>query len=151
MVAGRAETGARKSLHYGGILMGFDWAEYFHVAQELSEQTKNSLHRDARLRSAISRSYYAAFGKARDHLRLKDKLVEPRIDRTGQHINPHAYVAETFKNSADKERREIGVTLERMRLLRNKADYEGTFDMLAPFTRTSLLMAKNVLIKLRKL
>lgn len=131
--------------------MNFDWAEYFHVAQELSEQTKNSLHQDARLRSAISRSYYAAFGKARDHLRLKDKLVEPRVDSKGQRINPHAYVAETFKNSADKERVEIGVNLERMRLLRNKADYEGTFDMLAPFARTSLTMAKNVLTKLRKL
>ena len=43
--------------------MAFDWTEYLTLAQELVQREE-----EACLRSAISRAYYAAFGKARERL-----------------------------------------------------------------------------------
>ena len=49
--------------------MTFDWAEYLNVAGELAAIPFRPSIAEAKQRSAISRAYYAAFGKARVHLR----------------------------------------------------------------------------------
>ncbi len=54
--------------------MSFEWSEYLNVAQELIEQAKKASYQEAKVRAAISRAYYAAFGAARNHLRYKDKI-----------------------------------------------------------------------------
>jgi hypothetical protein len=40
--------------------MSFDWSEYFSLAQELVGQPATPAGQEARLRSALSRAYYAA-------------------------------------------------------------------------------------------
>lgn len=131
--------------------MSFDWSEYFDIAQELAIQAKNNTpHQEAKLRAAISRAYYALFNKARDLLRRYDKMREP------DYVNIHEYVREQFKNSAEQDRQQIGVTLDRMRLFRNIADYELTNVMLnnhnmASTTQANLKLAKDALQLLKRL
>ena len=46
--------------------MGFEWSKYLELAEELVQ-----LDDEAALRSAVSRAYYAVYGKARGHLQNK--------------------------------------------------------------------------------
>jgi uncharacterized protein (UPF0332 family) len=120
------EVDARKAVHYFGVAMSFHWSEYLDVAQELAEQAKNAPAelQEARYRASISRAYYAAFGKARDHLRFHENIQEPRplVSSIGERINIHQYVRETFMSRPGQEG--IGADLNRMRLYRNAVDYD---------------------------
>jgi hypothetical protein len=60
--------------------MSFDWSQYVDVAKELYEQAKTAPQplQEAKFRASISRAYYAVFGKARDQLRRRDRIAEPR-------------------------------------------------------------------------
>jgi uncharacterized protein (UPF0332 family) len=87
--------------------MPFDWMDFLGLAQELSAQTDAPSYRDARLRSAISRAYYAAYHHAREYLAKRGE-----------------YVRDVFRNSKDSARQKIGNNLDRLRLDRTEADYE---------------------------
>ena len=106
--------------------MGFDWPYYLEVAQELTEQAADAPPelQEAKYRAAISRAYYAVFGRARHHLRHIDRRKEPA------YLNPHNYVQNTFADSSDKDRKNIGGHLGRMREDRNAADYDLNSDRL---------------------
>jgi hypothetical protein len=51
--------------------MSFDWSKYLNVAKELAGVETSAASQEAKLPAAISRAYYAAFIKARNHLRDK--------------------------------------------------------------------------------
>lgn len=51
--------------------MSFDWSGYLDVAKELASVALTSANKEAKLRSAISRAYYAAFILARNYLRFQ--------------------------------------------------------------------------------
>lgn len=136
--------------------MSFDWSEYLSIAQELIEQAKKSSYQEAKVRSAISRAYYAAFGAARNHLRYTDNIREPRplVNESGERINIHEYVREKFKESDDETRAEIGLTLERMCENGNIADYglhDTLFDKPDFLCQITLRWARYVLSSLRGL
>jgi hypothetical protein len=101
--------------------MSFDWVGYLAVARELARGTPQTINREARLRSAISRSYYAAFIKARNHLRDQNGLVTPTS------ANPHQYVINQLLYSRTSVRRRIGWDLLYLRRERNKADYVDSY------------------------
>jgi len=125
--------------------MSFDWTAYLHLAQELSGQTTIPPTQEARLRSAISRAYYAAFCKARNHLRDKEGLSIPL---TGQ---AHTIIWRRFKNSSDQLRKEIGENLRRLRNDRRQADYDDDVRNLHTLTHKALTRATQVLSALGKL
>ena len=139
--------------------MSFDWLEYLQVAQELAEQAKKSssaAEKEAKVRAAISRAYYAAFGMARNHLRDKEKIPEPRplVNKMNERVNIHRYVREKFQYSNDSVRQEIGHTLERMCDNRNVADYDkytNLFDNPTFITQVTLRWAKDVISALKRL
>ncbi|MFB2879051.1 HEPN domain-containing protein [Floridanema aerugineum] len=114
--------------------MSFDWSNYLNLAQELAQETSD----EAKLRSAISRSYYAAFIKARNFLRHKDNLVIPQQ-------NAHQYVITQFKNSPDRLRQKLGKRLERLRVYRNRADYEDVFSNLVQKAEEALTLARRII------
>jgi uncharacterized protein (UPF0332 family) len=127
--------------------MSFDWPHYLDVAQELTEQAKDAPPelQEAKYRAAISRAYYAVFGRARHYLRSIDTIKEP------EYINPHNYVRETFMNSQDRDRRYIGANLDRMREDRNAADYDLDSDRLTNLSaraRTNLKWAHDTFERL---
>jgi len=141
--------------------MSFDWSQYLDVSQELTKQAKTSPMplQEAQLRSAISRAYYAAFGRARRHLINYERIPEPRgnmlFNDLGERINIHQYVRECFKNRDDETYQEIGENLERLSKLRNIADYNLNSPEinrnLSITIQISLNWAKDIINTLRKL
>ena len=127
--------------------MKFDWSEYFYLAKELAETSE-----EAELRSAVSRAYYSAFCLARNYLR--DIQLDPRLSwHKTYDINAHQYVAEEFIYHQSKSQImiEIAKDLTRLRIMRNKADYEDTMFNLKKEARTALMLAKNIISALSKL
>ena len=138
--------------------MKFDWSGYLDLANELAiVSDRDSVKTiEAKLRSSISRAYYAAFCLARNYLRdyLDDtRLSKARVD----YVNEHQYVAEEFKNydSRNTNMIEIGKSLSRLRALRNKADYDDVFsyriDKLQKEVTFSLQLAGNTIAKINEL
>ncbi len=124
--------------------MSFNWSEYLGLAQQLAGKAKISATQESRLRSAISRSYYAAFIQARNYLRDEEGIVIPNK-------NTHQYVINQFNNSSELNRKKIAQQLKRLRDYRNQADYDDTFQDLPVITKRSLKLAAQIIGKLANL
>lgn len=74
--------------------MTFHWSEYLDLARELAQQPTD----EAKLRSAISRAYYAAFIKSRNFLQQREGLNIPTE-------NTHKYIINYFLTSSPPRRR----------------------------------------------
>ena len=125
--------------------MSFNWPEYFSLAQELTGQTTVSAGQEARQRAALSRAYYATFCQARNHLRDKEGHALP----AGGQI--HAYVRDQFMNSTDPLRNQIGHDLNRLRIDRNKVDYDDSVPTLGTMITRDMTLAQQALLALAKL
>jgi uncharacterized protein (UPF0332 family) len=119
--------------------MSFDLSEYFGLAQELAGQTVSPASQEAKLRAAISRAYYAAFCKARNHLRDHEGHAIPRGG------GAHKYVRNQFKNNPDRLRSQIGHNLDRLRRHRNMVDYDDSVSGLVQMTSRDVKLAQSVL------
>lgn len=120
--------------------MSFDWQEYLVLARELAGSPTVPSTEEARLRSAISRAYYAAFGRARLHLVADEGDTE--IPATSE---AHQQVGDKFAANSDPMYRLIGEHLRTLRLNRNLADYGPFVRGLSGVTRASLEIAYWVL------
>jgi uncharacterized protein (UPF0332 family) len=122
--------------------MSFDWSHYLDLALKLYEQAGSSKQRDAHLRSSISRAYYATYHKSRQLLKDKWGISIPKD--TGA----HGQVVVEFIN---KRQYSIARKLNRMRIDRNKADYDDTLVNLEQTVQSNIIRAKRVLSDLRRL
>lgn len=99
--------------------MSFDWSQYLDIANELYKQAQNEPQplQEAKYRASISRAYYAVFGKARDQLRQRDRIREPRpmLDVNGLSIGVHQYIRDIFQQSNEPHRQIVGANLDRLR------------------------------------
>ena len=125
--------------------MSFDWSDYFSLAQELAGQSMIPAVQEARLRASISRDYYAAFCKGRNHLRDQEGHPVPAGPKA------HLYVRNQFRRSPDRLRRQIGWDLDRLRSDRNRADYDDRIGGLNAMTSADLALARRVLSALARL
>jgi len=125
--------------------MSFEWLEYLRLAQELTQSKRGVASREAKLRSAVSRAYYAAFIKARNHLRDEEGYNIPDVQ------DAHYLVRAKFFRSSDHIRRRIGQHLHRLRTYRNQADYNDVFPGLPSIARTCLKLAQEVIADLDQL
>jgi len=124
--------------------MMFDWSDYLDLAKELAGQTAGQATEEAKLRSSVSRACYAAFCRARNYLR--DECCS--IPLTGK---AHLIVRDEFKLSTDKQHRKIGQNLDRLRIDRNKVDYDDSVTGLASMVTMDLTMALKVISTLNTL
>ena len=122
--------------------MSFDWSDYLDLAQDLFTQSANAPYTDASLRSAISRAYYAAYHKARTRLYDKWGIAVPAD------ASAHSAVRREFKQ---KNQKLIATTLDRMRIDRNKADYNDAVVNLSITAKENLRRANQVIADLSKL
>lgn len=120
--------------------MSFNWSEYLTLAKELTSKSTTSPIQEAHLRSAISRAYYAAFCKARNHLIYKDGDLIP----TG--VNVHKHVADKFEGSGDATRQIVGNLLHHLRSVRNLADYKDIlYGNILGRTKAALTEAEEII------
>lgn len=125
--------------------MTFDWSEYLKLAQELAGQTVSPVNKEAKLRSSVSRAYYAAFCKARNYLRDIEGCPIP----SGPEI--HGYVCNKFKRSPNKLGRKIGWRLDQLRTSRNRVDYDDSVTGLLPKAKISLKSTQDIIDTLSSL
>jgi uncharacterized protein (UPF0332 family) len=118
----------------------FDWGDFLAQAQRLSSDAEEAGHR-----SAVSRAYYAVFGLARGRLQDSEGLPIPATGRA------HRIVWEKFNASSDVIRQRIGITGNRLRHARNRADYDNIITDVATLSQTSLADAQLVADLLRSL
>jgi hypothetical protein len=101
----------------------FNWQEYHTLASDLLLQADDSEQKEAMLRSAVSRAYYAAFHVADDY--LKDSGQYPSTSgSTAPGESSHKRVVDTFsKNVSSPTWGKIGRLLRRLKDARHWADY----------------------------
>lgn len=120
--------------------MSFESKNYLYLAQELAGKTPiNPSNEEARLRSAISRAYYAAFCSARDYLESKTPLVIPRA------ISVHHFIKQQFLDSRDGKHKRIGRYLELLHDNRKLADYGDEIKGLSKVADLVLQRADDVI------
>ncbi len=124
--------------------MSFNWSEYLDVARELAS-VATSTNKEAKLRSAISRAYYAAFINARNYLRDREGLL---ISKTS---DAHRYVSVQFEHSPDLVRQSLGKNLLRLRNFRRQADYVDAFPGLNGITQIALKLSEEIIATLNSL
>jgi uncharacterized protein (UPF0332 family) len=118
--------------------MSFDGSDFLLLAQELAGKKQGVSTEEARLRSAISRAYYAAFLEARRFLRKRGT----RITFSSK---AHDDVINTLLNDADPNYQSLGADLDLLRTLRRQADYGDSFTGLAVFTSNALKLAESII------
>jgi hypothetical protein len=117
--------------------MKFDWSEYLNLAQELAGQPSSPASTEAKLRTAVSRAYYAAHCRVRNHVRDVEGLPIPQ---TGE---VHQLLIDMFIRSPDRRRRKIRTTLKRLRIDRIKADYHDAVTGLPSMVVVALKLAQQ--------
>lgn len=125
--------------------MNFDWSQYLNLAKEFLGQPTSPASQEAKMRSAISRAYYAAFISARNYLQETEGHSIPTT------ADAHKYVVQQFKQSADRERQNIGRNLEKLRRDRNAADYKNNVPELFKMSKIAVKRSQRVLFKLSNL
>jgi hypothetical protein len=116
--------------------MAFDWNGYLTLAEELALNTSD----EARLRSAISRSYYCAYNLAKSYLKKINPTVVP--------ASSHRQLWNEFTGIADKIN--IQSWGDRSRAIRNKADYDDTINNLDRDVRMVLANVRYIIAELEK-
>jgi uncharacterized protein (UPF0332 family) len=129
----------------------FNWEDYLIFAENLLKDKTNMGPEEAKLRSSISRSYYAAFCAAKKFL---DENNIPYYNPDSLYENSiHKKVILTFENitSNDKEfqlnSKAIAKNLENLRKQRVLADYNANYK----FKEPSIIEAINAVQKARLL
>ena len=125
--------------------MNFDWSQYLNLAKEFLGQPTPPASQEAKMRSAISRAYYAAFMSARNYLQETEGYSIPTT------ADAHKYVLQQFKQSSDRERQNIGRNLENLRRDRNAADYKHNVPDLFKISKIAVKRSQRVLYKLSNL
>jgi len=120
--------------------MSFDWCEYLTLAKELGGRSDEAASSEARLRSAVSRAYFAAYCSARNYLCDADGY-QPPVTWEAQ-----KQVIETLKGSAhSKQRVWIGEKLVRLKNRRNTADYDDKVPGIVNMSQYSLRVSGEVI------
>ncbi len=124
--------------------MRFQWETFINLAERLHQESESFVETEAYQRSAISRAYYGAFGLARE-IAVREGLS---LTFTGE---DHKNVEQHFRGNSQKFRKQIGIELNRLRRLRNKADSAESISGLPKETRKALVQARNIESNLKKL
>ena len=119
--------------------MSFDWEKYLVLADSLYHNCGTFSHKEACLRAAVSRGYYAAFCSARNFARDNDSLD---LDNTGR---DHGTVKRFYKDTSDIQRKKVGILLGRLRDYRNKADYVDAVPQLESDTQAALNVSHQII------
>lgn len=105
----------------------FEWEHYLEVAQEWVNESDDSKLQsasdicEAKLRSSISRAYYAAFWNARLYIEKVDHKYVPEDGSVHQYMIDYYNGKRAGKRTQNRHR--IGIELSRMRNERVNADY----------------------------
>ena len=127
--------------------MFYNWKEFLTFAENIHAEPDVPGPREAALRSAVSRAYYAAFRAALE-LGVQNGFSP---SRTG---DDHSKIREYFRNANPKSttKQDISTQLGRLHDLRRQADYDNTLRQKPEnMTFYAIGMAKKVFADINKL
>lgn len=102
----------------------FDWQDYHLLARELLSVADSSSIKEAMLRSAVSRAYYAAYHRACDYLREVNEYPTDQ-DLQANRNRSHQVIIDIFiGNAARPGWKKVGKKLRRLKDFRRRADYD---------------------------
>ncbi|MEG3975807.1 HEPN domain-containing protein [Microcoleus sp. herbarium8] len=125
--------------------MSFDWSQYLNLAKELAGRSTIPAEQEARLRDAISRSYYAAFILARNYLRDEQGHSLPKTS------DVHQYVWQQFDINPDSRYQLVANNLKVLRRYRNQADYDDNFPLLSASASIAIKRCQEIISTLSSL
>ena len=116
--------------------MSFDWNTYFALAEELNTSSITGVEPlEHKLRSAVSRSYYALFNLFKIKLE-SDRFFFPKKD-------PHVFLTDTLKGHYGQKGGKIAGSIERFRKDRNDADYDANAEYKQDWVNTKITLMKQ--------
>ena len=121
--------------------MTFTWEHFLELAQELADSPPGDNLREAKLRSAISRAYYASFHHARAYYRRRYGTAPPG-SRSGRE---HRLLPLALTASGSPSEEQAGDQLNTLRGLRREADYELSSSPDGSLVRRSLRLAREII------
>lgn len=123
--------------------MSFDWEDFLNLARELAANPTPGCSPDAVRRTIIGRAYYAAFGYARKY--AVNNLGFTARGRSEDHGRLRDHLRRRRRNATAR-------SLDRLREMRNGADYDEDFPIdgrsLEVVTAEALVEADYVLASL---
>jgi hypothetical protein len=125
--------------------MSFDPEQLIALAQDLDAQARQRSNgqvpslREARLRAAISRAYYAAFWCGRRYF----ETAQPpqRLSR----FSPHLELQDLFARYPGESMADIAYNLQQLHRMRSHADYDPIMPRLEDETAHALRLANRLL------
>lgn len=117
--------------------MSFAWDDLLPLSEALTT-LDGDINREACLRTAISRAYYAAFGMARSNARTL-RLA------TRKSAAEHGEIAAFYATRYGKTGEEISIALGFLRTQRNAADYDDELADVEDICLMSIQFARDLL------
>lgn len=114
----------------------FDWKDYQAIAEFLSDKSKHTLPLEAAQRAAISRAYFACFGKI-----LTIERDDRSFEATGE-AEDHGRLKYHLRRNGKKH---SAIKLEKLREWRNDADYKEAIDNLDRMCENAIDLAKELI------
>jgi len=100
--------------------VNFNWEDFLNVARSLTGTPRRTPSEESKRRCAVSRAYYSAFNVTRKSLANKGLVQSKRVGIQEE-------IIDLLTNSDNEDWRNIGMTLDRLKVERVKADYHDTF------------------------
>ncbi|MEM3473740.1 MAG: DNA-binding protein [archaeon] len=121
--------------------MSFDWKDYIKLSDKLYNEVNKAPIEEAYYRSLVSRGYYGVFCLLRIKADLEFYKPRPHTSDPGVHQKVIAY----YKNSNKLEEKEAGNLLDKLRKMRNKADYDRNENIGKDLAERARLKVNHVL------
>lgn len=112
----------------------FDWLEYLVLSEDLANNTKS----EAALRSAISRAYYACYGRAHSFAGSRGAV----LTSTGK---DHQIVWDWFANQPDNASKAVSQGGKRLKRWRSLADYDAVYPKVHEDVMRALIVGRELL------
>jgi len=122
--------------------MVFDWLEYLKLARDLAGQSAGIACEEARIRTSVSRCYYAAYHKALNYLTDVEKYSIP--SRPESHREVRELYHKLYEKHSDSSYRKIENNLDRLGIDRVRADYHCRPCMMSGKASQAVLLAEKV-------
>lgn len=120
--------------------MSFSWPNYLVLAKDLAGwSVSEPVNEEAKLRSAISRAYYASFHVIKGYLEEKGE-----IDTLPTGRSQHQGIIIHLKNSSERDRKKLGHNLNRLLSDRRRADYYSSFHNIKNQTNSAIKTAERI-------
>ncbi len=126
--------------------MSYNWFDFLKLAEALVADPQSHGPREAVLRSAISRAYYAIHCSARCLVRQ-----DPHGPRLRGNGTDHRVIIEYLQGSSDSRRQSIGAKLDRLHHNRIWVDYRNTVTALPSKADVSVRDARQMAEMLKNL